>query len=351
MNFNEARVIDSSHEQWLDKLWDSLFDGNSGGLMSPGQIRREHRDRDTVRRLEMKAILEAEQELNDVHNGSKTLDDNGNLIDTPSISNVKVHQIIENTAIEQQLDVGLDTSAAMLRSVVKEISVRDLERSLNIRKIAILAETEIINSPYKVVNTQPVNIEWLTRWRESAETVFNPELQLLWAKFLVLEVAQPGHFNLGLMSTLLHLNTNDLEMVRIMSKYAFADFIFYASESYFKSDVFEGMFDVMEELGIVSEHPVDRKFSSISKQGYELLLPCQNKALLITHTDSSKQLVLPVLKLTRVGKQVLLLCDREADLAYMFDLARHVKSLGFNVSLGDYLQQGPSKNFIEKMAL
>jgi hypothetical protein len=351
MDFNEARIIDSAHEQWLDKLWNSLFDGDSGGLMSPGQIRREHRNRQAVRQLEMAAILEAEQELNEIHNGTKTLDDNGNLIDTPSVSHIEVHQIIENTAIEQQQDVGLDTPAAMLRSVVKEISVRDLERSLNIRKIAILAENEILNSPYDAISSQPINIEWMVRWRESAESVFNAELQALWAKVLVVEVAHPGSFTLSLLAILLQLNANDLEMVRIMAKYAFTDFIYYSSESYFDSDVFEGILDIMEELGLLSEHSTSKVLKSKSRKTFELLLPCRSKALKISHANPDKRLKLPVLKLTRAGKQILMLCDNEADLAYLFDLARHIKAMGFDVVLGDYLQQGPSKNFIEKMVL
>jgi hypothetical protein len=351
MDSNESRIAITAHEQWLDKLWNSLFDGDSGGLMSPGQIRREHRDRQSVRQLEMASLLEAEQELNAVHNGSKTLDDNGNLIDTPSVSNIEVHQIIENTAIEQQLDVGLDTPAAMLRSVVKEVSVRDLERSLNIRKIAILAENEILDSPYDAISSQSVNVEWMVRWRESAQTVFNPELQLLWAKVLIVEVAHPGSFSLSLLTVLLQLNANDLEMVRIMAKYAFNDFIYYASESYFDSDVFDGIFDIMEELGLLSEHAATKVLKSKSRKSFELLLPCRSKALKISHTNPDKRLELPVLKLTRAGKQVLMLCDNEADLAYLFDLARHIKAMGFTVVLGDYMQQGPSHNFIEKMAL
>ncbi len=49
--------------QWLDKLWFYLFDGSGGGLMSPGQIRREHRNREQIRQLEMASILEAENRL------------------------------------------------------------------------------------------------------------------------------------------------------------------------------------------------------------------------------------------------------------------------------------------------
>lgn len=351
MALQQPRVLDLDKEQWLDKLWDSLFDGSTGGLMSPGQIRREHRDRHQVRQREMSAILEAEKDLNAIHNGTKALDDNGNLIDTPSVSHVEVHNIIEDSSIDRDRDVGLDTPAAMIRSVVKEVSIRDLERSLNLRKIAILAESEIIDSVGQPVSNLPVNIEWLLRWRESAETVFNPELQLLWARALIWEVAHPGRYTLSLMATLLQLSHDDLEMIRIVAKYAFPDFIYYASDSYFNLDVHEGMFEVMEDLGVLSFGAVNKRLVSQSRTSYELLLPCHSKGLNIIHADSAKQLQLPSLKLTRIGKQILSLCDVDADLAYLFDLARHIKKLGFEVQLGDVQYVGENPRFIKKMVL
>ncbi len=334
--------------QWLDKLWLYLFDGNSGGLMSPGQIRREHRDREQVRQLEMASILEAEQEINDIHQGLKTLDDHGNLIDTPPVDRVATHQIIENRAIEQGLDLGLDTPAAMIRSVVKELSVRDLERSLNLRKIAILAETEILESDHPIISPKPVNAEWMVHWRESAENVFNPELQVLWAKTLIQEVASPGSFNLGLMAVLKQLSPDDLGVLRIVSKYAFSDFIFDA-QSYFKTDYHRNLFEVMEDLVLMSTYSNQKHFPSDSTERYSLLLACHNKALQITAPDHSQGLKLPILKLSRIGRQLLPLCGAEADLAYLFDLARHVKQQGFNVTLGDWT--AATRQFVERMPI
>lgn len=351
MALPDIQTNDPAHERWLDKLWESLFDGNTGGLMSPGQIRREHRNRDQVRQAEMSAILHAEQELTDIHRGIKSLDDNGNVIDTPKVGDVVTHKIIENTSIERDLDVGLDTPGAMIRSVVKELSIRDLERSLNLRKIALLAESEILHSSVQVISSSPINAEWLERWRGFSASIFNPEMQPIWAKVLVLELAHPGTYSLGLLSTLMQLNGNDLEMVRIMAKYAFPDFIYYAEDGYFSADLHDGLFDVMEDLGLLSTSSVNKTLSSESKQYFELILPCTGKALKFTHKDASKKLQLPVLKLTRVGKQVVMLLENKADLAYLFDLARNVKRLGYDVTLGDYEQYGAVKSFTEKMVL
>lgn len=351
MELKSTDTLSTSHDQWLDKLWLSLFGGDDSGLLSPGQIRRERRNRTQVRQLEMAAVLEAEGDINDIHRGVKALDDTGNLIDTPTVEAITTHQVIEDTGIEQNLDVGLDAPATMIRSVVKELSVRDLGRTLNLRKIAILSERLILDSPEQAISKQPINAEWMTRWRESAVSVLNPELQTLWARMLIGELAQPGCYSLGLMASLLHLNIDDLEMVRIVSKYAFADFIYDASDSYFNTELHHNIFEVMEDLGLLAAIAVSKPFKSASNDSFSLTLPCQNKALKVTHVDRSQALSLSVYKLSRVGKQLFKLCAVDADLAYLFDFARHIKQKGFNVALGDWDPSVSTGQFIEKMAL
>ena len=324
-------------QPWLDKLWSCLFNGNDTGLMSPGQIRRERRDRDHVRQLEMSAIMEAEGELNEVHQGLKALDDRGNLIDTPAIDPIATHSIIENSQVEQDIDVALDTPATMIRAVVREQNVRDLERSLNIRKIAILAESEILASDPLPVSIQPVKIEWLSRWRESAQTVFNPELQLLWAQILIREVAEPGAFSLGLMNSLLQFERDDIDAFRAVGKYAFKKFVFQA-EGYFTADSHHELFEFMDELGLMSAQPSQLELRSETMEHFELLLASGSKALKVTGYDARSTLSLPVYKLSRHGQQLVKLADEDADLAYLFNLANYIKEQDFEVALGDYVR-------------
>jgi len=348
-----VQIDTSIRESWLDKLWTHLFDTNSGGLMSPGQIRRERRDRDNVRQIEMLAILDAEKQINDIHQGVKALDEQGNVIDTPSVEEVSTHQIIENTAIEQDADVGLDSPAMMIRSAVKEVSVRDLERSLNLKKMAILAESEILASDITLVSNRPVDAEWMAHWRESAEDVFNAELQLLWARMLIREVAQPGRYSFGLMAMLHQLRIKEIESLLIVAKYTFSEFIYNACESYFDTDFHRGLFEEMEDLTLLNVTTTSNvDLSSQSKQGFSKFLVCRNKALKITAENASSILSLPILKLSRVGRQLFELIDTDTDLAYLFDLASTVKAQGFDVSLGDWCSESGAKGvFIEKMTL
>lgn len=324
-----------SKDEWLDKLWSVLFDGSSAGLMSPGQIRRERRNREQVRQLEMESIFQAEADINEIHNGTKAIDDGGNLIDTPKVEAVSTHQVIENTAIEQGYDVGMETPASMIRSVVKEISVRDLERSLNRRKIAILAESEILAAEPRPVSRNPVNAEWVMRWRESAETVFHAETQVLWAKMLVEEIAAPGSYSLGSLGALQQLSHDDLQVLQVIGKYAFPAFIYQAPE-YFKRDTHDHWFEVMEDLGLMNYSPIPLNLKDLADETGSLTLPRGNKALRIGGLNRLAQVDIPVYKLTRIGKQLFPLAANEADLAYLFDLGRRLKAMGCEVQVGEW---------------
>ena len=346
---DDAGKDNAGKEQWLDKLWVCLFDGNSGGLISPGQIRRERRNRDQVRQLEMQAILRAEADINGIHDGTKSLDDSGNLVDTPTVEEISTHQVIENSAIEQGLDLGLETPDSMLRSVVREISVRDLERSLNIRKIAILSESEILAAESRPVSRQPINAEWLNRWRESAENVFHAEAQLLWARILVLELAQPGSYSLGSLTALRQLSHDDLQVLRIVGKYAFPAFIFDA-RGYFDNETHTPWFELMEDLGLMNHSCVVLDLKTQPTQDGALYLPCGNKAIRVSGIESLERVRLPIFKLTRIGRQLFPLVAQEADMAYLFKLAKLLREQGCGVELGDWLGAGADA-FVGRMSL
>jgi hypothetical protein len=341
--------------QWLDKLWLHLFDGDGGGLMSPGQIRREHRNRDDVRRAEMAAIMEAEQEVNSIHKGLKTIDENGNLIDTPKPEQISTHLIIENTAVEQNLDIGLDTAAIMLKSVVKEVGVRDLERSLNTRRMAIQAETEIIASPPVIVSSKPVNPEWIRQWRILSQDVFHLQQQALWARLLIREIAQPGKYAIGLLNALRQLNNDDIDSTAIVAKYSLGEFIYNASGSYFQADYHDQLFYTLEDIGLIAgglDDDQHKTLKSTEADRFYHLLISGNKGLEVTAPDHRLTLSLPVIKLSRIGRQLIDLFTGESDMAYLFDLARTIKEQGFEVTLGGWdSEAGARGQFTAKIPL
>jgi hypothetical protein len=362
LNDREWNVDDQTarvRQRWLDKLWQYLFDGGSGGLMSPGQIQRERRDREQVRAMEMLSILEAEKDVQSIHRGKKRIDERGNLIDTPSVDHITTHSIIENTLIEQNQDVGLESSTEILKFAAKQLGVRDLERSLNLRKIAILCETEIWNSSLDMVSSQAIEADWIRRWHESSQDIFDAKLQQIWAKLLVQQLAQPDKYSIGVVSTLTQLNARDMEIIGIASKYLITDFIYDASGRYFTESSHKQLFELLIDYGLIIDADFNadatqqiKVFPSETSSHFTLLFSCHDKALSISSDDPVQTLKLPIYKTTRLGRQVLSLCGNDADLAYLFDLANYIKEQGFNVVLGDWKKNSSlTEEFVEKMVI
>lgn len=342
-------------QQWLDKLWNHLFDGEASGLMSPGQIRRERRDRVVVRQLEMAAIFEAEQDVNKIHSGLKAIDNFGRVIDTPLIDTVATHSIIENNVARNSEDIGLETAATLLQAAVKEVGIRDLERSLNLRKIIILAESEIYHAEIRPISRHSVSAEWVLTWKLAAQDLYNLEIQTILARMLIHEIASPSSYSMSSLNALKLLSSEELEMVAILAKFSFGHFIFNASQAYFNSELYSNLFDNMDDLGFISGfdlEPMLKVFHSQVTNEFDLVLHCGAKAMNIRSPDSNKQLVLPIYKVSRVARQIMSLHSGGSDLAYLFEVAAHIKEQGFEVSLGEWLiDNDGQEQYIEKMAL
>ncbi|MCR8921815.1 DUF2806 domain-containing protein [Dasania sp. GY-MA-18] len=341
-------------QQWLDKLWQHLFDGEDSGLLSPGQIRREHRNRHEVRKLEMAAIFEAEQDVNLIHQGLKCIDSRGKLIDTPRIDTVATHSIIENSSIDEFTDVGKQSSASMLESAAKEVGIRDLERALNLRKIILLAEAEIYAADDRPVSQFSVSAEWMICWKSIAQDVFNPEMQTILARMLIQEIAQPNSYAMSSIYMLRQLNADDLEMLAILSKFSFGQFIFNASQGYFDAELYHKLLESMDDLGLISGYgmePMLKQVKSQSPHYFEAFLPCGNKAMRVQAEQADKSLSLPIFKVSRAGRELMSLHSTTTDLAYLFEVAAFIKRQGFTVALGEWKVDRSGEHFDEKMPL
>lgn len=340
-------------QQWLDKLWAVLFDDDHKGLLSPRQVRASKQDRALIRRLEMKAIFEAEEDINRLHLGLKSFDFQGNLVDTPPIDDVATFDIIERDTVSVSDTIGTTTSPMLLKSVAKEIEVFNLQRALNLRKMALLAEEEIYLSPLCAVSPQWPTAEWLTLWKQVAQDIYNAEIQRLMVRVLIAEVAKPGNYAMTTIQTLKILSVNDVEMVHILAKFSFGQFIFNAETGYFNSDVYRNLFEITDDLGLISGvglEPRVQLFASTSPGSYERVFHCADKAIKVIHCDNRKQLQLPVYRVTRPAREIMALDTVQADLAYLFEVAAFIKNQGFEVSLGE-CKGSVDAGFVEKVAL
>lgn len=326
-------------ELWLDRVWMYLF-GDSGGLITPGQIRREGLDRARVRQAELAAIRTTERELTDLRRGRKVVGYGGQVVDAVAVGDVPMYSFIEQPTVdEDRIFAHLTKPQNLVDAVAHEVSHRDVERSLNIRRIGLLAEEEILNTyTLQALPEREVGAHWLQRWRQWAQDVHAPELQRLWARLLAREVAAPGRYSVATVEALGAIGERDVAGICLLARYVFGEFIFDARGRYFQPQLHDVWLQAAESLGLL--HPIDtQRFVNLhSHAGDEqepLLLINHRRALQLSGLDSSG-IPLPVLRLTALGKQIFHLCGGEADMAYLLDLAAYLAGQGVRVALGEW---------------
>jgi len=314
--------------------------GDSGGLTTPRQIRREGLDRARVRQAELAAIELTERELGGLRSGAKVMGYGGQVVDAIAVGDVPMYSFIEQPPVdEDQIFAQLTKPKNLFDAVAHETSQRDIERSLNIRRIGLLAEDEILkNFTLQPLAEREVGAHWLQRWRQCAQDIRQPELQRLWARLLVREVAAPGRYSIATLEALGAVGEGDIAGIQLLARYVFGEFIFDARGRYFQPQLHDVWLQCAEGLGLL--HPIDtvRHVNLHSQAGDEqepLLLVNHRRALQLSNLNSTG-VSLPILRLTAIGKQLFQLCGGEADMAYLLDLAAYLSERGVRVALGEW---------------
>lgn len=357
--------MESSLETYLDKLWGLVFDEGSSGLLSPDVIFRERKDWNGVRELELSYIDQARNDLKDVKQGRKIFDQRGFIVEAPDAplleERVKISSIIEQEDNPVVDEVEVRLGAGRLFNIIhREAKVRELERSLNIRKVAILAEKVARSRFDGFCSEREVDDDWVARWRDYAQNAYSEALQNVWANVIAIEVMKPGAVSTHTLDFIRHLSPADSEMIKIIGRLSFGDFIYREAISYFTREIHHPMFETLEELGLIEG--VKRgdlwKDMSIQEQRGELkqesqaLLQCFNKAILMQAGTENSSMRIPVYFVTRLGRQVFSVLVEDADMAYLWAVAHDIKQKGFNVDMGEWVDmQGKSGSFKQKLSI
>ena len=54
--------------------------------------------------------------------------------------------------------------------------VKELQRAINLKKIAVFAEEDVEAHEHDTVSEEPIDTDWFTRWRENAQDVTDEQM-------------------------------------------------------------------------------------------------------------------------------------------------------------------------------
>lgn len=106
-------------------------------------------------------------------------------------------------------NILIDTSdsEALMQRTQNRLLYQEAKRQENIESVVGLAYEELKNE--EVVDTKPVNPDWITRFFNIVGDVSDEEMKIIWAKILAGEIKQSGRFSLRFIETVRNLSTEE----------------------------------------------------------------------------------------------------------------------------------------------
>ncbi len=346
----------SARDEFLDKLWHTLFARGVGGLVSPRAIRRQGQDRRRVRANELREVARVRRELQALLEGQLRIDDDGHLRETApeaEVERVRMSPVVEHADAAQRLAESLDT-VALLERARREQALEAVRRDLDIRHIAVMAEEESRVLPTDKLVSAGVDPDWMARWRAGVSESASVALKRYWARLLAGEVLRPGTYSTRTLEFFRAVSRTELEMLTICARFCFHGFIYRDPGRYFSPRLHYPLFQSLEELGLLrGVYGEGESWVLVSGVGecFRVILPCQHKAIFVEGDHPDDEVRIPAFRMTRFGREVFSLCRAEADTAYLAAVAGVLKDRGYRVQLGDWTGEGKQSLFTERMAL
>jgi hypothetical protein len=309
----------------LKKLVEAVENG-IGGWFLPYQVVR-------LAKADAKAKLiaaQAEKDVAQINDDLKRLDEFGELV---ALENEVLPPLIE--AAKPGDYVGFAVAAETDRAI---------QRTRNLVSIVRKAAEEAGETPDEQVSDQPVDPDWFARWRSGAEDVSSEQMQQLWARILAGEVREPGKFSLRVLDFLRSLSASEASDIAKLGSFIIDGDAIYRDDSVKpileRAGITTPTTVVLRDLGIIGEIGIfsglEMKWKSSQLDTFLVVIGCQEKALLCTHSDASKTLTIPIATVSRLGRDLLsLVHDARANVDYLRGLGTSIKEKGFRVSLAD----------------
>lgn len=218
---------------------------------------------------------------------------------------------------------------------------------VNVAKALLLAEAALDEGD----GDQPppdreVDNDWLYRWRDSASTVSNEELQEMWGRVLAGEVKAPGTFSLRTLEFMKNLSPDEAGLIAQLAPFVIrGQFVFRdkggervkgagALEPY---GISFDVLAVLDDMGVINFDVTPGVLRLIRIPSSGLTLLSHDRLLFVVPgAGEDATLELPIYRLTPVGSQVLGLGSFTANESYLRSVGEAIKEMGFKVSLATH---------------
>lgn len=318
-------------EKLIIKLTE-VFQQGVGVLGRPWQIRREGRAHIDVLEEKKLRLAQVENEIEEIRQGRKQLVE-GRLVALPPPPDRGESEIV-STDPDQDVQ-------ALLSASKFEADYLAARRSINLRRIELLAHQYAEGTADEEVTDEPMDPDWFARWREAAQDVSNEEMRQLWARLITGEVKSPGTFSLQTVSLLRNLSQQQAGWIATLGSFSFGTWMFRDCVDLLAK---KGItLDVILELeglsvlgGIEAVGGLVQKISLENIDGTEATAAIMRggNGLIIKQDLPAKELHIPMYKIMKAAQELISLGSFQLDREYLLEIAKFARQKGYRTSLG-----------------
>jgi uncharacterized repeat protein (TIGR03899 family) len=228
-----------------------------------------------------------------------------------------------------------DIEQDMFDRIQERIIYREVKKQDNIDAVTKIAVEQL--QDVKNISTDPVDEDWTVRFFNIVEDVSDEQMQQLWGKILAGEVKAPSSFSIHTIEFLKNMTKSEAELFTKVANYVIS---LNNSPFIFRGDTDETLnnnsfsFDerlFLIDLGLIqSETNIVKKFLPHSNDlDYAFL---SGKYIIkATKKANSPLIEVPILRLTRIGEELMKLLTTTAIDNYIKDFSLYLQNKGFNI--------------------
>jgi hypothetical protein len=203
------------------------------------------------------------------------------------------------------------------------IKERELRKLFNKKIVVEAAMDDIKSSAEESDDTnEPMSEDWLNSFESHAENVSNDELRHLWARVLAGEIRKPRSFSLRTLRLLSEIDATTAKSFEIFVSDRIADDHILKREGLTGAELMEAI--ELEEAGLVQDVISSRLEKSLSVgDNHKCTLTDNGFVAIIEVREGITELRYPIVKITRVGKELCNLLTPRNSLKCLEKLSQH----------------------------
>lgn len=227
----------------------------------------------------------------------------------------------------------IDLEETVKQQIAQRIIFKELRRKENIDEIVEKSKTFLPES----VNNEQVDQDWVFNFFESCQDVGNEQMQILWAKILAGEIAQPKAFSARTIAFVKTMSKKDADLISKLCNYAWhvekdsSDYCFLIYPEGIKSylankELNYANFAYLENIGVlqsIAGITLENNQNLVFRLNYDndsfVFLPKAEKA------------VFPVYRLSNIGGELARLRDFKRDDEYLSGIINSMAALDIEV--------------------